>query len=69
MKSICDVEGYFYINNNNIPQSELFKVKDGLHLLDSGKNILAENFVVNVNNNFLISRTFHPNVNIEATLV
>lgn len=67
VKSICDAEGYFYINNNNIPQSELFK--DGLHLLDSGKNILAENFVVNVNNNFLISRTFHPNVNIEATLV
>ena len=41
--------------------------KDGLHLLDDGKQISADNFDFNVNGNFLVSRTFHPNVHLTAT--
>ena len=67
IESICDADGYFYVNNNNISRSNLFK--DGLHLLENGKNILVENFIVDVKKSFLISRTFHPNVHIEASLV
>ena len=60
IKNMCNIEGYCYVNNDNITRANLFK--DGLHLLDTGKQILADNFVFNVNRKFLISRTFHPNV-------
>ena len=57
---MCNIEGYCYVNNENITRANLFK--DGLGLLDNGKQILADNFVFNVNINFSMSRTFHPNV-------
>ena len=44
-------KGYCYVNNDKITCANLFK--DGLHLLDTGKQILADNFVSNVNRNFL----------------
>ena len=37
-----------YIDNRNIWETHLFK--DGLHLLDTGKRILADNFIFNLNN-------------------
>ena len=61
---MCNIEGYCYVNNDNITRANLFK--DGLHLLDTGKQILADNFVCNVNRNFLMSPTFHPNVLLTA---
>ena len=64
VKNMCNIEGYCYVNNDNITRANLFK--DGLHLLDTGKQILADNFVFNVNRNFLMSRTFHPNVHLTA---
>ena len=64
IKNMCNIEGYCYVNNDNITRANLFK--DGLHLLDTGKQILADNFVFNVNRNFLMSRTFHPNVHLTA---
>lgn len=67
LKNICDLEGYFYIDNGNITRNELFR--DGLHLLENGKQLLAQNFVTNVVNSFLTSRMFHPNVHIYGTLV
>ena len=51
IKNMCNIEGYCYVNNDNITRANLFK--DGLHLLDTGKQILADNFVSNVNRNFL----------------
>ena len=40
---ICREMNEYYIDNTNIKGVSLFK--DGLHLLDSGKKILAKNFV------------------------
>ena len=54
----------FYVSNDNITHASLFE--DGLHLLDNGKQILADNFVFNVNKNFLTPRAFHPNVHLMA---
>ena len=48
----------------NITRANLFK--DGLQLSDNGKQILADNFLSNVNRNFLMSRKFHPNVHLTA---
>ena len=64
IKNMCNIEGYCYVNYDNIIRANLFKY--GLHLLDTGKQILADNFVFNVNINFLMSRTFHPNVHLTA---
>ena len=64
IKDICKVERCFYVSNDNITHANLFK--DALHLLDNGKQILANNFVFNVNGNFLAPRTFHLNVHLTA---
>ena len=45
---ICREMNVYYIDNTNIKGVSLFK--DGLHLLDSGKKILAKNFVNSINN-------------------
>ena len=50
---------FFYVSNDNITHANLFK--DGQHLLDNGKKILAYHFVFNLNRNFLIPHIFHPN--------
>ena len=60
-----DIEGYCYVNNNNITRTNLFK--DGLHFLDTDKQILKDNFVFNVNRHFLTSCTFHPNVHVTTS--
>ena len=44
---ICREMNVYYIDNKNIKGVSLFK--DGLHLLDSGKKILAKNFVNSIN--------------------
>ena len=62
IKDVCKVERCFYVFNDNITYANLFK--DGLHLLDNGNQILSDNFVFNVNRNFLTSRTFHPNMHL-----
>ena len=64
IKDICKVERCFYVSNDNITHANLFK--DVKHLLDNGKQILANNFVFNVNGNFIAPRTFHPNVHLTA---
>ena len=46
--SLCKRLEMIYIDNRNIREIHLFK--DGLHLLDSGKRILANNFIFNLNN-------------------
>ena len=64
VKNMCNIEGYCYVNNDNITRANLFK--NGLHFLDTGKQILADNFAFNVNRIFLMPRTFHPNVHLTA---
>ena len=46
--SLCEKINIIYIDNRNIFGVHLFK--DGLHLLESGKQILAKNFIFNLNN-------------------
>ena len=62
IKDVCKVERCFYVSNDNITDANLFK--DGLNLLDNGKQILSNNFVFNVNRNFLMPCTFHPSVHL-----
>ena len=50
---------FFYVSNDNITHANLFK--DGQHLLDNSKKILAYHFVFNLNRNFLMPHIFHPN--------
>ena len=44
----CQKENYSFIISDGISSNDLFK--DGLHLLDSDKESLANNFIFNVNN-------------------
>ena len=43
----CQKEDYSFIINEGIGSNDLFK--DGLNLLDSGKQSLANNFIFNIN--------------------
>ena len=58
ISNYCRENAYFYIDNRNIRGFCLYK--DGLHLLESGKKILANNFIVNLNKFFLDTHTYHP---------
>ena len=64
---MCHIEGYIYVNNDNITRTNLFK--DGLLLLDTGKQILADNFAFTGNRNFLMFPKFHPNVHLTAVWI
>ena len=50
------------IDNGNACENDLFK--DGLHLQNSGKKILSQNFIVNLQTygTFLEKRTWSPNI-------
>ena len=50
LKQICEEDGYFFIDNSNIEITDLWK--DGIHLLESGKTKLAENFIYFLNNSY-----------------
>ena len=50
ISNMCRHKSFVFIDNNNIPTSSLFR--DGLHLLEIGKRILANNFTDNLNNFF-----------------
>ena len=50
LKHICEENGYFFIDNSNIEIRDLWK--DGIHLLESGKTKLAENFTYFLNNSY-----------------
>ena len=52
LKNLSRTNGFCFVNNDSILQGNLYK--DGLHLLEAGKRILANNFVNGINNYFLI---------------
>ena len=47
--NFCNTNGLFFIDNRNIRADCLYK--DGLHLIDKGKIVLANNFFINLNQN------------------
>ena len=48
IKVRCDFHGFVYIDHNNIKDEHLWK--DGIHLRENGKVILAQNFLDSINN-------------------
>ena len=55
--NLCRENGFCFVDNSNISVENLFK--DKLHLLDSGKTILGNNFIYCINNYFLLTHTHH----------
>ena len=58
----CRENACFYIDNRNIRGFCLYK--DGLHLLESGKKSLANNFIENLNKFFVDTHTHHPPISL-----
>ena len=58
ISNMCPDNSFIFTDNNNIPTSSLFR--DGLHLLEVGKRILANNFIDNLNNFLRIRQTHRP---------
>ena len=56
--NMCRENRFYFVDNSNISVDNLFK--DKLHLLDSGKTILVNNFIYCINNYFLLTHTHHP---------
>ena len=56
ISNMCRDNSFVFIDNNNTSTLSLFR--DGLHLLEIGKCILANNFIENLNN-FLRIRKLH----------
>ena len=56
--NMCRENGFYFADNSNISVDNLFK--DKLHLLDSGKTVLANNFIYCINNYFLLAHTHYP---------
>ena len=54
LKQICEENGYFFIDNSNV-EIHLVNSNDGIHLLESGKTKLAENFIYFLNNSYWLS--------------
>ena len=62
---ICKAHNISFINNDNIIRNDIYS--DGLHLLRSGKFLLSNNFIENIN--FLEKHTHHPDVPIHIPLL
>ena len=55
ISNFCNINSLYYIDNRNIRAEGLYK--DGLHLLDKGKIVLANNFIINLNKKILTTHT------------
>ena len=53
LKQICEENGYFFIDNSNTEIRDLWK--DGIHLLESGKTKLDDNFMYFSSNSHWLS--------------
>ena len=56
--NMCRENRFYFVDNSKISVDNLFK--DKLHLLDSGKTILANNFIYCINKYFVLTPTHHP---------
>ena len=56
--NVCKKMQVSFIDNRSI--TEFYRFRDGLHLLESGKKLLANNFVSNFNN--FLSVKHRPNL-------
>ena len=58
ISNFCNTSSLYCIDNRNTRADSLYK--DGLHLLDKGEIVLANNFIINLNQNFLTTHIHHP---------
>ena len=63
---ICKAHNISFVNNVNIIRSDMYQ--EGYHLLRSGKSLLSNNFIENINN-VLKVQTHHPHVSIHVPSV
>ena len=59
---MCKNNNFIFVDNINISNIHLFD--DGLHLVESGRCILAN--VIDRINNFLLEHRHHPNIHIHT---
>ena len=55
LRNFCRQNGFNFIDNRNIPPTKL--CRDRLHLIESGKKILANNFIHGINNYFQVTNS------------
>ena len=60
---MCKNNNFIFVDNSNIFNIYLFD--DGLHLLESGRCILANNVIDRINS-FLLTHLHHPNIHIHT---
>ena len=60
---VCNKNNFIFVDNSNISNIHLFD--DGLHLVESGRCILANNVIDRINN-FLLAHRHHPNIHIHT---
>ena len=53
LRNFCKQNGFNFIDNSNIPSNKLYR--DKLHLIESGKDMLANNFIDGINDYFHIT--------------
>ena len=58
ISNMCRDNAFVFIDNSNIPTSSLFR--DGLHLLEIGKRVLANTFIDNLNSFLRVRKTHRP---------
>ena len=58
--NMCRENRFYFVDNSKISVDNLFK--DKLHLLDSGKTILANNFIYCINNYLLLTHTHRTHI-------
>ena len=69
IERICLENGNYYMDNGNVCENDLFKNR--LHLKNSGKKIMSQNFIVNLQtyDTFVAKRTWSPKIGRWKTLV
>ena len=60
---MCKNNNFIFVDNSNISNIHLFD--DGLHLVESGRCILANNVIDRINN-FLLTHRHHPIIHIHT---
>ena len=65
LRNRCQTSGYHFIDNNNITTGKLWK--DGLHLTNSGKGIITNNFVWFLNSGHILTK--QPNCQIMSQVL
>ena len=62
IKELCQKHCYSFIDNSNVSYDNLRQ--DGLHLNNSGKGVLLNNYVVTLNGSYFLGPSFtqYPNV-------